>query len=164
MSAKKRQVQSTTVVPAKVSSVLETANDTPLPPPPPVTALQRMRRVNALTGALSNKEFTSFVTKMDEGEFLLQIFAEAVEDELETMFQGSDKVRESMSTLIRSIDVSYAKVQAMASSPLQSVLESLLAKLGGSLQPQQASVPVQGQTFNNSSLEASRRGDGIMGF
>ena len=125
-------------------------------PPQPLTALQRMRRVNALTGVLSNREFLELILSMPEGSYLMDVFARSIENELEGMFQGDAKVKESLSSLVSAIDVAYAKVQAMANSPLQSVLDRLVTNLGGSTSSPtspSASVPMGG-----------RRGEGVMGF
>lgn len=101
----------------------------------------------------------NLVLSLPEGNFLLDVFARAIESELEAMFQGDAKVKESLGNLVKSVDVAYAKVQAMANSPLQSVLERLCVNLGGSLQPDPSSSSV-----NNFIDSSSRRGEGIMGY
>lgn len=128
--------------------------------PVPLSPLQRMCRVNALTGVLSDKAFTELVLSLKEGPYLLDVFARAIESELEEMFQGKDpKIKEGLASLIQSIDVAYAKAQAIAASPLQDVLERLCVNLGGSLQP--APTQPHPSAYPASGL---RRGEGVGGF
>lgn len=91
----------------------------------------------------------------------MDVFARSIENELEGMFQGDTKVKESLSSLVSAIDVAYAKVQAMSNSPLQAVLDRLVTNLGGST----AAPAASSSNLSSASVPlGSRRGEGIMGF
>jgi uncharacterized protein with beta-barrel porin domain len=126
-------------------------------PPPVITAFQRIKKANALTGILSNKEFVKLVSSLEEGEYLLDIFAQAVESSLESMYANDKQTREKVSNLAGQIDVAYAKMQAMSASPIQAVLDRLLQNLGSA--PVSQPAPVQ-DYFANQPV----RGQGIMDF
>jgi hypothetical protein len=130
------------------------------------TSFMRMMRVNALTGILSDKAFVSLVKDRPEGEYLLDVFAKAIETELESMFQGDTKTKESISVLLRSIDTAYAKMQAMAASPIQAVLDRLCTNLGGSEAAEpRARQDAYNHSYNHQAYDgATRRGEGVSGF
>jgi uncharacterized protein YicC (UPF0701 family) len=131
----------------------------------PLTPFNRIRKANALTGILANKEFVKMVAAMEEGDYLLNVIAQAVDGALEGMFTNgtaADKqVKEKVSSLAGTVDVAYAKMQAMASSPIQTVLERLLQNLGASM-PTPAHPPQENYFADQS--QQSGRGEGVMGF
>lgn len=97
---------------------------------------------------------------------MLEIFAQAVESSLEGMFTNGtaadQQVKEKVSNLATQVDVAYAKMQAMSSSPMQLVLDRLLQNLGASLPaPQQPRQPPPQDYFAD---QPSARGQGVMGF
>jgi hypothetical protein len=105
-----------------------------------INSLQKMRRVNALTGVLSNKKFIELVNEFEEGPFLLDVFARSIEAELERMFQTDEKLKESLSGLCKSVDIAYAKVQAMSNSPIQAILNRLFDNIVGNSMDHSESV------------------------
>lgn len=132
-------------------------------PPPPMNAFSRIKRANALTGILSNKEFVKLVSSLEEGDYLLDIFAQAIESSLESMYANDKQTKEKISNLAGQIDVAYAKMQAMSSSPMQNVLERLLQNLGATM-PAQQPRQVPQQDYFADQPEPVTRGQGIMGF
>lgn len=103
---------------------------------------------------------------MEEGEYLLDIFAQAVESSLESMFTtgtaADHQVKEKVSSLAGQVDVAYAKLKAMQESPLQTVLERLSQNLGASVPNQPR--PQQQENYFAEQSNGSARGEGVMGF
>jgi hypothetical protein len=129
-----------------------------------MNAFSRIKRANALTGILSNKEFVKLVSSLEEGDYLLDIFAQAIESSLESMYANDKQTKEKISNLAGQIDVAYAKMQAMSSSPMQTVLERLLQNLGATMPAQQQPRQQPTQDYFADQPEQGTRGQGIMGF
>jgi len=135
-----------------------------VPPPPPIkiTAFQKIKRVNALTSCLSNNNFLKAVESLEEGSFILEVFAKAIESELENMFQNNQKLEATnFPFLVKQIDTCYAKAQAIAASPVQQILERLMANLGGDPQQNQHQ---QQEPMTNEGMDSPRRRGEQMGF
>ena len=109
------------------------------------SALQKMKLVNALTGACSNKALLDAFSAMQEGEMLLEIFAEAVNEKLESMFGGNDAAEPEMIKAVDAVNVLYGKMVAINSSPVMTVLDRLLSNLGGSVNAGSYQPPHQQQ-------------------
>ena len=81
-----------------------------------------MAKVNALTSALSNPQLLAAFKNMPEGDFILEIFASAIEKELEKMFDTNALANSGFTDL-------ETRVKALNESKLVAVLEALLTNL-----------------------------------
>jgi hypothetical protein len=103
-----------------------------------------MRKVNALSSACNNEELVEVFMRLPEGEFLLEVFAEAVDEKLQELYSGEQG--EELETLSQAVDTLYQKIVAMNASPLMSTLGLLSSKLGGSQIQQQQQAPAGPQS------------------
>ena len=92
----------------------------PVSNPMPMTSLQKMRLVSALTGACRNDALLKAFASMEEGSVLLEIFAEAVNRKMEEMFTKADKSDGAgVVPLAEKINELYAKVSAIDLSQIK---------------------------------------------
>jgi hypothetical protein len=141
-----------------VPSIKDESNNEPQPI---VTPFKRIMKANALTGILGNKEFVKLVKSLEEGEYLLEIFGKAVENELETLFGSETKTRDKIIDLVGYIEMGYSKVRAIEQSAVLAVLERLMLNLSGQ-QPIQSQQTQQQRPYSEG--QQPMRGEGIMGF
>jgi hypothetical protein len=113
------------------------------PSPVGMTSLQKMRLVSALTGACRNDALLKAFSSMEEGNVLLEIFAEAVNRKMEEMFTKADKSDGAgVVPLAEKIDELYAKVSAISQSGAIQAIEVLARNIGGGgVAPQRAPQP-----------------------
>lgn len=128
--------------------------------PVPMTSLQKMRLVSALTGACRNDALLKAFASMEEGNVLLEIFAEAVNRKMEEMFTKSDKSDGAgVVPLAEKIDELYAKVSAISQSGAIQAIEVLARNIGGNgAAPQRApqQQPSQDQLIAQAHMAQSR--------
>lgn len=132
-----------------------------------MTSLQKMRLVSALTGACRNEALLKAFSSMEEGDVLLEIFAEAVNNKMEEMFsKPSPNDGVEITPLAEQVDELYAKISAISQSSAVQAIEILAKNVsGGSLpavgKPRPASKTVSGDPLNAEQAAAQAHYDRV---
>ena len=123
-------------------------------------SLEKVKMINALSSACSNKDLLTALERMECGDLLLEIFAKAINKKIEQLFVdngGKDDIVESGADRI------LGKLSAIEQSPVVTLLERLYSNMHSAYQQQQSqaqSQPQQGGGLRN----APAPGSGISGF
>lgn len=114
--------------------------------PKPISTIQKVKIMNSLASAATNKELEAMIKSLDHGDLIMELLNDSIESKLKELMNeestNSAALNKSAESLEKSMRDAEGFMKALMNAPLFNTLTALSERLGGASRPtQQQSRP-----------------------